>query len=179
MSYHHWFRPFYAVSQHHVSMSQLIQKRLQEIICELDDDAAWSPGRLHESLNRIRPLFDAEENLMIQSHYPDYPYQRNAHCCFMREMAIMKKSANFLESEHYAVTWLNSHESLSGTMFHNYLLSLSGEKKESDMILLVKVNPAYPVLPQKIIQEADWSMSVQSFCGTDISDAAQSRIPQR
>ena len=155
MSYHHWFRPVYAVSQQHVSMSQLIQKRLYEIICELNDDAAWSPGRLHKSLNRIRPLFDAEENLMIQSHYPDYPFQRNAHCCFMREMAIMKKSANFLESEHYAVTWLNSHEALSGAMFHNYLLSHSDEKNETDITLLVKATPAYPVLPAKIIQGAD------------------------
>ena len=40
MSYHHWFRPIYAVSQQHVSMSQLIQKRLYEIICELNDPAA-------------------------------------------------------------------------------------------------------------------------------------------
>lgn len=155
MSYHHWFRPYCAVSQHHVSMSELIQKHLQKIIYDLGDDAAWSPGRFHECLNLIRPLFDAEEILMIQSHYPDYTFQKNAHCCFMREMTRLKKSGRFMENEHYAADWLNSHESLSGTMFHNYLLSRADEKKEPEMTLLVKVIPAYPVLPPKIIQEAD------------------------
>ena len=152
MSYHHWFRPFCAVSQQHVSMSELIQKRLRNIISELGNDAAWTPGRLHESLNLIRPLFDAEENLMIQSHYPDYTFQKNAHCYFLREMEILKKSSKFLETERYAAAWLNSHEALGGEKFHHYLLSQSDEKKEPEMTLLVKVTPAYPVVPPKIIQ---------------------------
>lgn len=151
MSYHHWFRPFCAVSQHHVSMAELIQRHLQNIIYELEDAAAWIPGRIHEHLNMIRPLFDAEEILMIQSHYPDYDFQKNAHCCFLRKMNTLKKSGNFIETEQYAADWLHTHEAISGTMFHNYLRNRLGAKREPEETILIDVNPEYVILPVKII----------------------------
>ncbi|MBR2426587.1 MAG: hypothetical protein IKB16_07585 [Lentisphaeria bacterium] len=151
MSHHHWFRPFCAVSQHHVSMAELIQQQLQNIIFELDDNTAWIPGRLDDCLNMIRPLFDAEEILMIQSHYPDYYFQKNAHGCFMRTMSKFRKSGQFMESEQYAATWLHVHESVSGTMFHHYLQNRAGNKKDPEEIMLMELNPDYIVLPMKIV----------------------------
>lgn len=152
MSHHHWFRPFCAVSQHHVSMAQLIQKQLRAIIYDLDDAAAWIPGRIHDHLNMIRPLFDAEEILMIQSHYPDYDFQKNAHCCFIRKMTQLKKSGDFIETEHYAADWLHSHESISGALFHNYLQNRAGKYRDPEDTLLIDLNPEYVMLPVKIIK---------------------------
>ena len=60
-----------------------------------------------------------------------------------------------MENEHYAADWLHSHEAVSGTMFHNYLLNRSGGKKEPEMTLLIGVIPDYPLLPVKIIREED------------------------
>lgn len=151
MSHHHWFRPFCAVSQHHVSMSELIQKQLQDIIYELDDSTAWMPGRLDDNLHMIRSLFDAEEILMIQSHYPDYYFQKNAHGCFLRDMSQYRKSGQITESEQYAVTWLHVHESVSGTLFRNYLIDRAGQRKDPGETMLMELNPEYVILPMKIV----------------------------
>lgn len=112
-----------------VSAAETLQRRMESLIQNLSDPGVYYPGRLDDCLDRLRPLFNAEEILMIQTRYPDYPLQQMAHRCFMREMLGLRGNGLFSENEKCACEWLTRHETVGDSLFRTYLKELMPEKK--------------------------------------------------
>lgn len=112
-----------------MSAARTLQTRMESLIQNLSDPGVYYPGRLDDCLEQLRPLFNAEEILMIQTRYPDYPLQQMAHRCFMREMLGLRGNGLFSENEKCACEWLTRHESVGGSLFRIYLNDLMPEKK--------------------------------------------------
>ncbi len=123
-----------------LSSAQTLQGRVADLVGCLENRAGYFPGRLDDCLDQLRPLFHAEEELMIRTKYPDYPMSRLAHNSFLYRMLSLREQDRFWENEEHAASWLTEHEKLDGSMFLSYLQRLAPPREryipEPDHVLL-------------------------------------------
>lgn len=107
-------------SEHHMSMQQLIQRKIRHIVCRLENNVCRLYDPFQDILGELRLLFHEEEVLMIRTRYPDYKSQQIAHSCFLKRM-YLQQTASGNDFGQDAVQWLTRHETISDALFRIYL----------------------------------------------------------